>query len=57
MQLLRELSLNHSERIEAKLSWTRGLIEPISIMVIGLVVGATVFALFMPLIQLVNALS
>lgn len=57
IRLLRELSNNHFERMATRLSWTRGLIEPLAILAVGLIVGITVLALFMPLFQLVSALS
>jgi type IV pilus assembly protein PilC len=55
--LLKELSLIYARRAERKLSWTRGIFEPLAIMVVGLIVGAVVLALFIPLIDLINNLS
>ncbi|WP_425614071.1 type II secretion system F family protein [Anatilimnocola sp. NA78] len=57
VRLLREVSLNHSERTRHRLSWTQGIVEPLAIFAIGLMVGVTVLALFMPLINLVSGLS
>jgi type IV pilus assembly protein PilC len=55
--LLKELSLIYARRAERKLSWTRGIFEPLAIMVVGLIVGIVVLALFIPLIDLINNLS
>jgi len=57
IRLLREISACHAERARRRLSWTRGIIEPLAICAIGLVVGVTVVALFLPLVSLINALS
>ena len=55
--LLRELSRCHAERASAHLSWTRGIVEPISIVLVGLIVGVTVIGLFLPLLTLIQGLS
>jgi type IV pilus assembly protein PilC len=57
IRLLHEISRCHSDRVARRLSWTRGIIEPLAICFIGAVVGGTVLALFMPLISLVSGLS
>jgi type II secretory pathway component PulF len=57
VRLLRELSACYAERARRRLSWTRGIVEPLAICAIGLVVGATVVALFLPLVSLVQGLS
>ena len=57
VRLLREVSRCHAGRAALRLSWTGGLIEPIAICVVGVVVGGTVLALFMPLILLIEGLS
>jgi len=57
IHLLREISAGYAEHARRRLSWTRGIIEPLAICVIGIVVGATVIALFLPLVNLVQALS
>lgn len=57
IRLLREVGHCHAQRARRRLSWTRGLVEPIAICVIGLVVGGTVLALFMPLVYLIHGLS
>lgn len=57
VRLLRAVSESYAQRAAQKLSWTRGVIEPIAICVIGLLVGIVVIALFMPLISLVNGLA
>lgn len=55
--LLRELSRVYSERALARSSWTRGIVEPLAVVLIGFSVGAVVLALFMPLISLIQGLS
>ena len=55
--LLRELSTNHAGRAGEFLSWTHGIVQPMFILVIGLLVGAVVLALFLPLISLIQGLS
>ncbi len=57
VQLLREISQAHADRARLGLSWTRGFIEPLAILVVGFVVGGLVVALFLPLIKLVDGLS
>ncbi len=57
VQLLRELAQGSAQRAGMWLSWTRGILEPILICIIGLVVGTVVLALFLPLISLVQGLS
>jgi type II secretory pathway component PulF len=57
IRLLREISLCYAERARIRLSWTRGVIEPLAICAIGLVVGATVLAMFLPLFSLIQGLS
>jgi type II secretory pathway component PulF len=57
IRLLREISSCHAERVRVGLSWTSGIIEPMAIVLVGLVVGLTVLALFVPLVKLVEGLS
>lgn len=57
VRLLREISGCHADRARIRLSWTRGILEPIAICTIGLIVGVTILALFMPLFALIHALS
>jgi len=57
IRLLREISACYAQRVRIRLSWTRGVIEPLAICAIGLVVGATVLAMFLPLISLIQGLS
>jgi len=55
--LLRELSRCHGERAMTFLSWTRGVIEPVAIVFVGLIVGVFVVGLFLPLLSLIQGLS
>jgi len=57
VRLLSEVGACHAQRARRRLSWTRGIIEPIAILVIGLVVGGVVIAMFLPLISLIQGLS
>jgi type IV pilus assembly protein PilC len=57
VRLLREITEANLERTRRRLSWTRGLIEPVSIILIGLMVGVVVISLFLPLLRLINGLS
>lgn len=57
VRLLREISLNHAERMRWRLSWTRGFIEPLAICLVGLIVGVVALALFLPMFHLVQGLS
>src|SRR4029079_8157439 len=57
VRLLREIDTIYSERVHARLSWTRGIMEPTLIWILGLLVGLTVFALFLPLVKLVQSLT
>jgi type II secretory pathway component PulF len=57
IRLLKEISQAHAERASARLSWTRGIVEPTAIVVIGAMVGIVVIALFLPLVKLVEGLS
>jgi type IV pilus assembly protein PilC len=57
IKLLREISAAHGEQASRRMSWTHGVIEPLAILVIGLVVGVVVLALFLPLFGLLRGLS
>lgn len=57
IHVLREISQCHADRARMRLSWTRGMAEPITIAVVGLFVGTIVIALFLPLVKLVEGLS
>jgi len=57
IRLLRQVGDANAERTRVRLSWTRGIIEPLAICVIGLVVAMVVLGLFLPLVNLINGLS
>jgi type II secretory pathway component PulF len=57
VRLLAEISSCHADRGSRHLSWTHGVVQPLAICVVALVVGATVIALFLPLISLIQGLS
>jgi type IV pilus assembly protein PilC len=52
-----ELAEMRSEEIENDLKTFTSLVEPISTLATGLVVGVIVFAMFMPIIKLINTLG
>jgi type IV pilus assembly protein PilC len=56
IRLLREISSCYAARARIRLSWTRGFIEPLSICVVGALVGLIVLSLFLPLIRLIDGL-
>ena len=55
--LLRQLAENYRSRSKQESAWVANGFGPIAIIGIGLLVGFTIIALFMPLITLVTALS
>jgi len=57
VRLLGEISGCHADRASRGLSWTRGVVEPLAICLIGVIVGGTVLALFLPLFSLIQGLS
>jgi type IV pilus assembly protein PilC len=57
IRLLKEISQSYADRARSRLSWTRGIVEPIAIIVIGLLVAIIVLSLFLPLVKLVEGLS
>jgi type IV pilus assembly protein PilC len=57
VDLLREISLIYADRARSQLSWTRAIVEPVSIALIGVLVGGVVIALFLPLVVLVESLT
>jgi type II secretory pathway component PulF len=57
VRLLREISNAHADRTRINLSWASGIVEPIAILVVGIVVGLTVIGLFLPLVKLIEGLS
>jgi type IV pilus assembly protein PilC len=56
IRLLREISNCHATKARSRLSWTRGFVEPLSICVVGAIVGLIVLALYLPLIKLIDGL-
>jgi len=57
VSLLREISKTYAAMARRRLSWTRGVIEPLTILAIGFVVACVVVSLFLPLIKLIKGLS
>lgn len=57
IRLLETIADCHGDRARSRVSWTQGLLGPVTIFVVGFVVAFTVLALFVPLVDLVNNLS
>jgi type IV pilus assembly protein PilC len=57
IHLLRQINQSYTEKAQLRLSWTRGIIEPLAILFIGSIVAIVVFSLFLPLIKLINSLA
>ncbi len=55
--LLRQISAIYIDRVRHRLSWASGLVAPLWIIAVGLCVGFVVISLYMPLVQLITALS
>lgn len=55
--LLRELSRMYTDRVRGRLSWSTSILGPTSLVVLGLLVGFVIIALFMPLFSLLTALA
>lgn len=55
--LLRELSRMYSERARVRSNWSNSVLGPISLVVLGLVIGFVVIALFLPLVSLITSLA
>jgi type IV pilus assembly protein PilC len=57
VRLIRQLSAVYAERADRSLSWSRGVVEPLGILVVGLIVGTVVIALFLPMVLLIQGLT
>src|SRR5207248_9908107 len=57
VRLIQGLSAAYAERADRSLSWARGVVEPLALVVVGLIVGTAVIALFLPLFTLIQGLS
>ncbi len=55
--LLRELSRMYSDRAREKSNWSTSILGPISLVVLGLVIGFVIIALFMPLVSMITSLA
>lgn len=55
--LLRELSRMYSERAGERSNWSTSILGPITLVVLGLVIGFVIIALFMPLVSMVTSLA
>lgn len=55
--LLRELSSLYSDRMSERFDWSAGIIAPLTIAVVGILVGFFVLALLVPLMSLISGLS
>ena len=57
IRLLQEMADIYSERVRNRFDWSTGFLSQVSIVVVGLVVGLIVIALFIPLVELINGLT
>ncbi len=57
VQLLKQIGQCHVECAKSRQLWSGGVVGPIAICVIGLFVAWTVFALFLPMISLIDVLT
>ncbi|WP_428306267.1 type II secretion system F family protein [Lacipirellula sp.] len=57
IRLLETIADCHGDRARSRLSWTQGLLGPVTVFVVGFVVAFTTLSLFIPLVDLVNNLS
>lgn len=57
VRVLRELSSCHNERSALAASWAEGVVGPFTIMLLGILVGGVVLALYLPLVSLIEALT
>ncbi len=57
LALLREVSEIYSERVRNRLDWSTGFVPQFTILLVGIVVGVVVIALYLPLVSLINGLT
>ncbi len=57
LPLLRELAELYAERVRDRLDWSTGFMSQLMILLIGIVVGIVVLALYLPLVTLINGLT
>ena len=55
--LLRELSRMYSDRARERSDWSTSILGPISLIVLGLVIGFVIISLFMPLVSMITSLA
>lgn len=57
IRLLREVGQCYGQWADSRLSWKHGLMEPLAVIIVGLLVGLTLVALFLPVLMLIQGLS
>lgn len=57
LPLLREVAELYAERVRNRLDWSTGFIPQFTILLVGIVVGGVVLALYLPLVTLINGLT
>jgi type IV pilus assembly protein PilC len=55
--MLQKIAVFYEEQVDTAVSALTSLIEPILIVVMGIVIGAIVICMYLPIFNLVNALS
>jgi type II secretory pathway component PulF len=57
IRLLHEIANCYVDRARSRVSWSQGILGPLTIFIIGFVVAFVALSLFLPLINLINILS
>ena len=57
VRLLQEIANCYIDRGRSRISWSQGILGPVTIFVVGFVVAFVALSLFIPLIDLINNLS
>jgi type IV pilus assembly protein PilC len=57
IRLLQEIAACYADRARSRMLWTQGIVGPMTMLIVGFLVGFVAFSLFIPLINLVNNLS
>lgn len=57
LRLVQELAELYAERVSARYDWSTGFVPQFAILCVGFVVGMIVLGMFLPLVQLINALT
>jgi len=56
-KMLEKIAATYDEEIEVMVSGMVSMLEPVMVIVLGLIVGFIVIALFMPMVSMLNAVG